>query len=344
MYGIIRVMQKMTLLLTLLGFYVPISAIPFQEVFLKARVGDFAIYQNNPDVTILSIAEKTIDSITISEITLPRKTYSNIKGRDLHTWVKQNAPGHSSWTVMEIDQKSLQVLSTYSISRKVHLNLHSTDTIIASLLSLNVKEMDKSKVPKIGPRAASKKDMRPIWVPNMIVDSKKQTPQKVDVYTSTWPKDDSFLSSRVINLYILDDFAFPFWIQIEGAVGSKKMMAIDSGKNLPKPTISTPATPPEFITKLEKFSEDENYAFLLKSNKKYDGYVVYVMEISKTNNTLLKIETTEEKLENSVKKFNIAKKILEENLIKGKKYRVYLSYLDGEEIKSVISKDIIHWK
>ncbi len=316
-----------------------------KDIFLNAEVGDYSIYQNGNSVTLLSIHSKELPFITFEEITLPKEIYDNVKGVELNNWLQKKAPGSTSWTLMEIDTSNLNITSTYCLSRKAHLFLNKEDTLISSLLGLELKASPEAHLARTGPRPATRKDDRPIWVPSMFVNGKKETPAVVDVYVATWGKDSSPLSERNIDLYILNNFPFPYWIQIHGDYGSKKMVSLDSGHNLLSSITKIPRMPPKFISPLEKWNNDmEKFSFLVQGERTISNYTVYLLEVSKGKSKLVPIETTHQVIDTNVLKFDMLRSRLTEELTPGKKYRLYLSYDDDSQIKSILSKDIIHWK
>jgi hypothetical protein len=339
-----HLLMKKTLILLTLLFIAPLSSFPFKEIFLKGDPGDFSIYQSGPLVTILSIHSKELPYITFEEITLSKKLYQNIKGKDLKTWIKRGGRGCTSWILVEIDTNSMDVTRAYSFLRQTHLDITKDDTLISSLLDLNIRDIPEEERPRIGPRQATRTDSRLFWAPAMIIDGKKKSPSKMDVYGGVWAKDDSPLSGRNIDIYILNDFPFPYWMQIHGDFGSKKMISLDSGKNLTTPIQKVPAMPPRFISKLEKWDNTEMFSFLVKADREAENFTLYFVEIARDGNKLIPIESKYKVIDTGVLKFNLLKERLAQELSKGKTYRLYLSYTDGNEINSIISKDIIHWK
>lgn len=336
-------MKKIAILLILL-FLTPLSATLFKDIFAEASPGDFSVYQNGSSATILSVHSKDLPFITFEEITLPRRVYENVKGRDLNTWIKKGCPGNTSWTVMEINIETGDISSAFCFLKNTHLDIQKEDALISSLLNLSLTIVPEENRARIGPRGNNKKDSRPFWTPSMCVNAKPRTPKKMDVYRSRWEKDLSVLSGRDIDLYILDEFPFPFWIQIHGDVGSKKMISLDSGRNLATVVKETPKMPPKFVSKLETWEEKDSFSFLLKSNRAFESYTVYLLEVSKGGNELFPLLSKYQIIDSGILKFNLQRDHLDKKLVKGKKYRLYLSYEEDGEIKSIISKDIIHWK
>ncbi|MCH9617710.1 MAG: hypothetical protein SP4CHLAM5_10910 [Chlamydiia bacterium] len=336
--------MKKSLILLIVLFIAPLSSFPFKEIFFKGDPGDFSIYQNGPLVTILNIHSKELPYITFEEITLSKKLYNNIKGKDLKTWIKRGGNGSSSWTLVEIDTNSMDVTRAYCFHKQMHLDINKDDTLITCLLDLNISNVPEEEIARIGPRQATKTDSRPFWEPSMIIDGKRRAPSKMDVYGGTWKKDDSPLSGRNIDIYILNDFPFPYWMQIHGDFGSKKMISLDSGKNLTSPIQHVPAMPPKFISGLEKWNNTEMFSFLVKADRKAVDFTLYFMEMARDANKLIPIESKYKVIDTGVLKFNLLKQRLVQELTPGKTYRLYLSYTDGNQINSIVSKDIIHWK
>jgi hypothetical protein len=335
-----------TILISLIFcFFQSLYGVVFKDIFSKGEVGDYSVYQNGSSVTILHIHSKELPFITFEEITLPKEVYTNVNGMDLNTYLQKMAPFSTSWTLMEIDTSTLNITSTYCFLRKAHLVLNKEDTLISSLLSLDLSPVADQHLARTGPRAASKVDERPIWIPSMVVDGKKHSPKTVDVYAGRWAKDSSPLSEKGIELYILNHFPFPYWIQVHGDLGSKKMISIDSGHHLVSPITKVPTLPPSFISPLEKWNNDhETFSFLIKGNKNLENYTVYALEVTKEKPKLIHLESTFHTLDTHILKFDIYRNVLSKALTPGKTYRLTLSYDCDGQIHSITSKDIIHWK
>ncbi|MCH9811994.1 hypothetical protein K0U07_04430, partial [bacterium] len=253
--------MKKSLLILLLLFSAPLMGLPFKNIFMQGEKGDFSIYQNGEFVTLVHIHSKKDPYITFEEITLPKKLYKKIRGIELHTWLRNGAKGNTSWTLIEMDSNTLEVTSAYCFSRNIHLDLSKEDTLISSLLSLDVAKVPEEERQRIGPRRNTKKDHRLFWEPAMYVFGERKRPNKMDVYGGTWEKDGSPLSGKEIDIYVLDNFPFPYWLQIRGDFGLKKMVAIDSGKHLISPISEVPRMPPRFLSKLEKWGEMDSFSF-----------------------------------------------------------------------------------
>jgi hypothetical protein len=123
------------------------------------------------------------------------------------------------------------------------------------------------------------------------------------------------------------------------------MISLDSGSNLLSPIEQVPQMPPKFLSSLEKWNNDpEKFSFLVQGERTISNYTVYLLEVSKVKPKLIPIEATFQAIDTNVLKFDLLRSRLTDELTAGKKYRLYLSYDDKNGIKSITSKDIIHWK
>lgn len=337
--------MKTVLITFIFLFLAPLHSFPFKNIFIKGNPGDYSVYQNGSSVTILNIHSKELPFIIFEEITMPKSIYENVKGKDLNTWVNNKAPGSTCWTLMEINLNTLEVTGSYCLSRKSHLYINKEDTLIASLLNLDLTPVKEEELSRIGPRRGEKVDSRPLWKPSMFVGGKKKEPKKMDVYQSNWENDGSALSGKQIQLYVLNDFPFPYWIQVDGSIGSKKMIAIDSGSNLISSAETIPRVPPKFISGLvTSVGNQESLSFTVQGDRTMSGFTPYFLEVEKGSNKLIPIEAKCTPIDQSLFKFHLDKATLHEVLTPGKKYRLTLSYEEGDQINSIVSKDIIHWK
>lgn len=209
-----------------------------KENLSKAKPGDFIVIATNRTDTLMHISSKQDQRITIEEIAIPEgKKPANMNWRD---WVQNNAPENTSWVMYEIDLSTGKMLRYYSFTKKGWYDIPEADNLLGKLLNLNLAEIPSNKCKRIGPRASSGLDVRPLWQPRMIVDGKPVQGVKFKAYQTRWPKDDSELSNRHIEIYLPEDSTlypsyFPFWLQVSGAVGKAKIRIIDSGNDLKSP-------------------------------------------------------------------------------------------------------------
>lgn len=212
-------------------------ASPIEERLCRGAPGDYLILEGGNMITALAIYSIDEKKIVFEEIGVPAK---NLKTRPAswRQWVAEKAPGHTSWSLLEIERSSGSVGSCHSLTSRGKAPLSSRDGLIASLIKLPLSPLPSDQRRKIGPPPApGEPDLRKIWNPPVVFEGKRQDPVQFDVYAATWPHDGSELSGSRILLYFhpLSHFPFPYWIQVEGTHVQASLRTIDSGKQFPSP-------------------------------------------------------------------------------------------------------------
>lgn len=213
------------------------------EIFLrnnlsKARKGDYLVTAQYKNYTILIIRNKDDTQLDIDEITLPMAKKPNNKSFSWRTWVQNGAPGNTCWVIYSIHQPSGTIQNTFSFTRNEWITIPQSQNFLSTLLNLSLKQIPANERKRVGPPPASDStDRRPIWHPQMIVDGVPLKGVLFDAWRTRWPKDNSELSGRVIEVFVPKDSEryptyFPYWLQINGMVGKAKVRIIDSGKDL----------------------------------------------------------------------------------------------------------------
>lgn len=246
----------------------------------KAKAGDYVVTEANKMITILSIRSITPTSLILEEISAPLQ---NLKKRpdSWPEWVKANAPGHSSWSMVEIDLKTGQLLECYSFSRSAWLQLSQKESLFATLLHLPMKKVPADKRRKIGPAPMDgEPDFRKIWNPPLVFEGKKVENGNFEVYETIWPQDGSELSGQDVCLYFDKEkhLPLPFWIQVQTSHATAALRTIDSGKNLPIVHRSIPRRVPEFVGLPLK--TETGLRLNLKSPKYYKQFELYAIDVT----------------------------------------------------------------
>ncbi|WP_195155526.1 hypothetical protein [Candidatus Protochlamydia phocaeensis] len=209
----------------------------------RAEPGDYLVISSNKTDTLMHIYAKQDNVITIEEIAVPDGEKPNkLSWKD---WVTQNAPGNTSWVMYDIDLRTGQMISYYSFTKRGWYEIPDADNFLSKLLNLRLTKIPLKARKKVGPKPTSGPDFRPLWQPRMIVDGKTLKDVQFDGWTTKWPRDSSDLSGKTIEVYLPQESQrypsyFPYWLQINGAVGKAKIRVIDSGNHLhsPKPPLS----------------------------------------------------------------------------------------------------------
>jgi hypothetical protein len=207
----------------------------------RAIPGDFLVIAANKTITFLHIYEKHNGILIVEEIAVPdgRKP-SKMSWRE---WMQQEAPGNTSWVMYEIDLATGKMLRYYSFTKKGWFEIAEADNFLSKMLNLRLSPLPDKDRKKVGTRIFASDDSR-FWQPTLVMEGNIVRGVKFDAWRTRWPKDNSELSGKVIELYLPQDNQmypsyFPYWLQINGVVGKARVRIIDSGANLnsPKPNV-----------------------------------------------------------------------------------------------------------
>lgn len=218
--------------------------------------------------------------MVLEEITAPFKNFKQPPG-SWAEWVKNRAPGHTSWSMVEIDLFKGQVIECYSFSRASWVQLSTGDSIIATLLQLPLKPIHKDQRRKIGPPPSpDEKDHRQVWQPPLVFQGKTIEKASFDAFETVWPKDQSELSGKTVTLYFdrQIQFPLPFWIQVETSHAIGHFRAIDSGRGLNSPYKTIPRRSPQFVGSQQK--NDDGITLNIKSPKYYREFELFAVDIT----------------------------------------------------------------
>lgn len=251
-----------------------------QERLEKAKSGDFIVTEANKMITLLAIRSNNPHTVILEEISAPVSHLKKMPD-SWGEWVKAKAPGHTSWSMIEIDLQSGQVLECYSFSRSAWIQVSQNESFIATLLHLPMKSTPTDKRKRIGPAPLDgEPDFRKSWNPPLVFEGKKVENAHFDVFEALWPKDGTELSNQQITLYFDKEkrFPLPFWVQVDTSHATAALRTIDSGKNLPSLYRSLPRRVPEFIGQPQK--TEQGIRLSLKSPKYYRQFELFAIDIT----------------------------------------------------------------
>lgn len=212
-------------------FFSAAFANSFQKRLAQAEKGDFLVTWQGHTKTLLRVQENHFPYLILEEINFP----DTLQIEDWGKWLQKRAPGHLSWTLYEMDLSSQQILECFSVSRGSWVLVGEEENFLKYLLALPLKPLTKEERRKIGPSPnPGEVDRRAVWNPPLIIHGKKQASPSWTVYQTTWPKDNSPLSEKEIELYFPENpnFVFPLWIQIKSDLMSPWIRLVDAGKHL----------------------------------------------------------------------------------------------------------------
>ena len=206
-----------------------------QQKFTHAQAGDFVVTAQEGNYSLLFIRSLTADTLFLEEISVPEKQIE-IKKIDWKKWTENKAPGHTSWTLYEIDRKSGSLIECFSYSKNGWLYLDESEQFLTKLLKLSLSPISEKERKKIGPQPISgEPDQRALWNPTLVIEGEKIEKPTFDVLKTKWPDDGSRLAQCSIELYFSKqhpDFPFPYWLEVHSPHYAFKMRTIDSGHGL----------------------------------------------------------------------------------------------------------------
>lgn len=220
------------------------KSVEAEELWLRdnlahAQAGDYLVVSANKTQTVLHIYAKTGEVLTIEEIAVPENKKPGQMG--WKEWVRQGAPGNTSWVLFDIHLPSGKMMRYYSFTKKSWLEIPDADNFLGKLFHLKFHKIPDSARKRVGPKPISGPEWRPFWQPRLVVEGQPVVGVLFDAWQARWPSDNSELAGKAIEVYLPRDGArypayFPYWLQINGVAGKAKIRIIDSGRCLSSPT------------------------------------------------------------------------------------------------------------
>lgn len=260
-----------------------------KERLEKAKSGDYIVTEANKMVTVLSIRSISKGAVVIEEISAP---VQNLKQSPSSwaDWIKAKAPGHTSWSMIEIDLQKGGIAECYSFSRATWIHLCQKESLFATLLQLPLKKIAEHERRKIGlPPMNGDPDVRKNWNPPLIYEGQKLENVSFDVFQATWPEDGTELANQEVFLYFDKEsrFPLPFWIQVQTSHITAVLRTIDSGKNLPLVHQTLPKRTPEFVGLPVKTKK--GLSLSVKCPKYYQTFELFAVDITGKEKQILPI-------------------------------------------------------
>lgn len=285
-----------------------------KERFSLAKPGDYVVSETDQTISLFAVRSLKGDILLLEEISVP---LHKLKKRPTSwaDWVKAKAPGHSSWSMMELDLKTGNLLECYSFSKSSWIALSQQESILSTLLTLPMKSIEKDRQKKIGPPPLpGEPDFRKTWHPPFVFEGKKISGVQFDSFETLWPKDDSPLSGKAVLLYFdrKKQLPFPFWIQVNSSHASSSMKTIDSGNHLPSLYRTIPRRIPEFVGM--PLRKEDSLCMHIKSPNYYKQFELFAIDVTEKRKQILPISHCLIEGEGEWKTIKIDTKELEKNL------------------------------
>ncbi|GAG25281.1 unnamed protein product, partial [marine sediment metagenome] len=240
-------------------------SVTLKERFREGSNGDYIVIEQNKTYTLLNIHTKNEDEIILEEISIPSHLASS-KEFKWKEWVRTGAAGHTSWIMYEVDFENDRITESYSFTRKAFASIDSNNSFLLSLLKISLDPIPRADRRRIGlAPPQGEEENRKLWNPPQYIEGKRIKKPAYDAFGAIWPKDNSELSEKEIELYFdqtHQNFPFPYWIQISGNSLSYKIRTLDSGKNLQSPFTELPRRAPTILGTLKK--QENSYMLTVK--------------------------------------------------------------------------------
>src|SRR5581483_3409810 len=205
------------------------------EKLSRGQAGDFIVTAQEGNYSLLSIRSISESVLILEEISVPSKQI-DLKTIAWKKWVADKAPGHTSWTLYEIDRATGGLIECFSYSKNGWLYLDKSEQFLMRFMALPLTTVPPLERKKIGPQPPQgETDQRRTWNPTVTLEGKKICPATFEVLKTQWPDDNSRLASSTIELYFsreFSDFPFPYWLELQSPHYRFKMRTIDSGHGL----------------------------------------------------------------------------------------------------------------
>lgn len=298
----------------------PASTLILKDRFAHATSGDYIVTAQEKNYSLLFIRDLDKKTLILEEITVPEEQI-NLSTQNWQQWLSDKAPGHTAWTLYEIDLNTGTLIESFSFSQNGWLFLDETQLLITRLLTLPLTHVKSEERRKIGPPPQSGEvDQRALWNPPLILGGKKIPKPQFDVWKTKWPEEQSPLSGCRLELYFAKSdalFAFPRWIDIQSPHYSFKLRTIDSGKDLHSPYSGPmPHRPPKFLGPALKTAD--GLRLHLNAPIYQNSFTLYAIDLGGTQSPLIiphrvSREGTTQKVSLEIARNEIARLLLPEH-------------------------------
>lgn len=240
-----------------------------------AQEGNFIVTESKKSYTLLHLHSQSDNSFIIEEISAPAHIVT--ADFDWKAWAEKEAPGHTGWTLYEFDKETTDLIECFSFSHSSWMKPKDGQNLFSTLMQLELKPVSEKQRKRVGaepPHHAI--DIRKIWNPPKIVDGKPVPHANFAVMKTSWPKDDSELSKRKIDLYFDADnssFPFPYWVEVQGMI-DQKLRTVDSGFDFTTPRKHMPRRYPTAVGAYEK--QGSSYALKINTPSYYKNFELYL--------------------------------------------------------------------
>ncbi len=302
-------------------FFAQAEALTIKSKFTHAEKGDFIVCEGRGSLSLIFVKSCDPKTIIIEEISFPKSSKPKKLGSSSwQEWLNQGAPGHTSWVAIEVDLTDTGIMECFSYSRDAWIALTSGDSFLIHLFDLTLHKVPDYELSKIGPPPEKGPDNRKTWNPPLIIEGKRQSNRAFDVFRIEWPKDDSPLSNKQVEVYFNQKdklFPFPYLFRIRDTNHlSLAFHALDSGKGLISPKGDLPRR--AFFLTRTNFNKEDQIELELSAPlyyKKFNLQALDSTEFPQTSTTIpYELHREGEKVTIKIEKAVLQKKLNRDHL------------------------------
>lgn len=257
------------------------SEIRLKEKLAEAYPGSYLVIEQNKTFTFLHIHDRFDNTAVIEEVSISAASFARQR-MQWKQWFESGAPGHTSWIMSQVNLNSGIFEETFSFTQQGWIDMSSSNPFLTTLLNLRFQEVSLEERRRIGlPPGHHKTDHRPLWNPRLVVNGGIVPNISFYAFKARWPSDRSELSRKTIEIYLpvhQGDVSwfpeyFPYWLEVDGKIGSAKARVIDSGFDAKSPKLSLPKRSPQLIGNAEKVLN--GILFRVKSPPYYKEFMIF---------------------------------------------------------------------
>lgn len=216
-------------LLLLIFCFVALSAQSVLDKIALGKEGSYAVYQQGSVLTILHLTSNKGDTLILSEYQVDSKKAPPIG--HFADWFRKKEKDVKEHITYTIHKKHQSITGVFSNLSGKHLNCEAFQSTFGTLLRLDLNELSKEQVRKVGPPPRNgEPDRRKMWIPPCTVMGKKGRAKASHAFGATWPSDHSELAQKKIEAYFSSETPFPLWIQVLDPAITYKLALKDSGQ------------------------------------------------------------------------------------------------------------------
>ncbi|MFN0065913.1 MAG: hypothetical protein ACKVOH_06725 [Chlamydiales bacterium] len=253
--------------------------ITLKECLRNSPEGSYFVTQSENTQTFLFIRSCDQDKIIIEEVSIPAANKDDLNWK---VWFEAKAPGHTLWTISQINLSSGSLEETFSFTHMGWIDRKEAHTFLSTLLNLSFYEVPEGERKKVGfPPKHGQQDKRKLWTPPHIVEGNQIEGTPFIAYYTRWPNDNSEMARHRIEIYLPKESTdypscFPSWIEVDAKVTQVRLRVIDSGLGAKSPQPSLPYRPPAFVG--QPTQTEKGLQLFLKAPSYFQEFIVMAEE------------------------------------------------------------------